>query len=230
MTPDFFKQAGSRIREKVDEAYVDPSGRAAPIYDGIIDEELYCSSTPRVMWILKEPWDDEGSSGGGWSLCSDLLAITPVSSLSQSTFHPIIYIAYGLFNGLNYEEMPWIRDMKDAEITLRRLAFINAKKLPGVTRGARASSILAWYGRGRDVIRDQISSYDPQIIFGCAPHFSAILDDMNPLWRDAKQTTGSAEFVRIDQKLFVHVYHPGQTRIKRKTYVDDALMAVRLSQ
>jgi len=230
MTPDTIRLAESRIRERIDEVYVDPSGKAAPIYDGVIDAKRYCGSDPRIMWILKEPWDDVDSSGGGWSLCSDLLAQKPVSSLSQSTFHPIIYIAYGLFHGVrSYDMMPWVRDMNDAEDILRRLAYINAKKLPGVTRGAYAPTIMEWYSRGRDVLHDQIAAYSPDIVFGCSPHMPAILDDLAAGWQERKQTAGSSDCVWQDDVLFVHVYHPGQTSISRARYVDDALSAVALA-
>jgi len=43
-----------------------------PIYDGVYDVEKYLASSPRIMWILKEPYDDftsEGKpTGGGWAI------------------------------------------------------------------------------------------------------------------------------------------------------------------
>lgn len=231
MTPDSLREADARIRKRVNSIYIDPTGKAKPIYDGVIDPDRYCSATPRIMWILKEPWDNVNSSGGGWSLCSDLLVNKPISSLSQATFHPIIYIAFGLFQGVSlFDEMPLVRAMKDPEGVLRRLAFVNAKKLPGVTRGSYPPTIMKWYLQGRDVIREQISAYSPDIIFGCSPHLPAILDDHSEGWRNRKQSVGYAHFVWHNTILFVHVYHPGQTRISRKRYIDDALKAVLLAK
>ena len=44
-----------------------------PIADGVNDIEAYLDSHPRVMWVLKEPYDDftkENSPwGGGWNIC-----------------------------------------------------------------------------------------------------------------------------------------------------------------
>ena len=229
MTPASIRISDQRIRHRIDEVYVDPSSNADPIYDGVIDADLYCASVPRIMWILKEPWDDIDSSGGGWSLSSDLLARKPVSSLSQATFHPIIYIAYGLFHDVQaYDQIPWVRDM-DAEDTLRRLAFINVKKLPGVTRGSYSPLIKEWYRRGREVIQEQIAAYAPEIVFGCSPHMPLILDDRIEGWRDRKLTVGSAECVFHDNTMFVHVYHPGQSQVLRAKYVEDALNAVALA-
>ena len=230
MTPAIIEAADARIREMVESIYIDPTGKAEPIFDGVIDAQLYCASTPRIMWILKEPWDEGDSSGGGWSLCADVLGKNPVSSLSQATFHPIIYIAYGIFCRVStFDDMPWVRDMDEPERVLRSLAFINAKKLPGVTRGAYAPSIMEWYSRGRAVIHEQISVFAPEIVFGCSPHMPAILDDLAIGWRERKQSAGSADYVWSDNILFVHVHHPGQTQINRARYVDDALMAVSLA-
>ena len=227
MTPDLIHIADARIRDKIDEIYCDSRGLAEPIYDGVVDAALYCATSPRIMWILKEPWDDLDSSGGGWSLTADLLAKKRVSELSHSTFHPIIYIAYGLLNGIqSFDALPWVRDMENPEDILRRLAFINAKKLPGVTRGAYGPLIMEWYGRGREVIHDQIDSYGPDIVFGCAPHMPAILDDRVEGWRDRILSVGSADSIRHEGRTYVHVYHPGQTQISRAKYVDDALAAV----
>ena len=215
------------FRALVESIYVDPTGRSEPIIDGVINIDLYCSSPLRILWILKEPWDEENSTGGGWSLCSDVLAVKPVAALSQATFHPIIYIAYGLFHGpMSFADMPWIRDMENPEDVIRRLAFINAKKLPGVTRGAYAPLILDWYSRGKQIILAQIKAYCPDIVFGCAPHFPAILDDLDCDWRNRARSMGSADYVWQEDTLFVHVYHPGQTQITREKYVDDALNAV----
>lgn len=231
MTPANLDAEERRIRSLIDNTYVDPEGKSFPIYDGVIDAHLYCSSRPRIMWILKEPWDEKDSSGGGWSLTKDLLAVKPIKSLSHSTFHPIIYIAYGLFNRVSlFDEMPWVRDMPSPESILRKLAFINAKKLPGVTQGVQSSTVMNWYVRGKAVVHRQIEAYQPDIVFGCAPHLPAILDDLSHDWRQKMQTTGSADCVRHGNTIFVRVYHPGQRQLKRHTYVDDALKAVALAR
>lgn len=227
MTPDLIHAAEARIRNRIDEIYCDSRGLAEPIYDGVVDAALYCATSPRIMWILKEPWDNADSSGGGWSLTADVLANKRVSELSHSTFHPIIYIAYGLLHGLqSFDALPWVRDMENPEGVLRRLAFINAKKLPGVTRGAYGPLIMEWYNRGRGVIHDQIDSYAPDIVFACSPHMPEILSDRVVGWRDQIVSVGSASSIHHKGLTYVHVYHPGQTQISRAKYVDDALAAV----
>ena len=34
-----------------------------PIYDGVADLKAYLASTPKIMWILKEPYDDFTANG-----------------------------------------------------------------------------------------------------------------------------------------------------------------------
>jgi hypothetical protein len=226
LTPATLAEAESRIHALVKSTYVDPTGRAEAILDGVINFDRYCAASCRVMWILKEPLDGENSSGGGWNLAG-VLDEKPVSELGQATFHPIIYIAYGLFNDLtSFDAMPWMRYMEDPEGVLRRLAFVNVKKLPGVTRGAYGPTIMAWYSKGRNIIMEQLKAYRPDIVFGCAPHFPVILDNIIGGWRNRVRSVGSAEYVWHEKTLFVHVYHPGQTQITRDEYVDDALNAV----
>lgn len=227
LSPDDLAKSEAELSRMVKSVYVDPSGRAEPIFDGVVSIDRWCAAPLRIMWILKEPWDEENSSGGGWSLTGDVLNAQPVSALGHATFHPIIYIAYGLFNDLNYADMPWVRDMKDPESFVRSLAFINVKKLPGVSRGASGPLILEWYSRGRQIVLRQIEAYCPHIVFACAPHFSAILDDLDRAWRNRVRSVGSADHVWVGETIFVRVWHPGQTQVSREKYVDDALGAVR---
>ena len=47
---------------------------AKPIKDGIYSAEKYLSAPLRLMWVLKEPYDevDNGiAGGGGWSIPTD---------------------------------------------------------------------------------------------------------------------------------------------------------------
>ena len=221
------KEAEAEIRRLVTEVYVDERGKADPVFDGIISSERYLVCPFKMLWILKEPWDGPDSSGGGWSLITDQLATWPVRDLSQSTFHPIIYITFGVLKGVwDYDAMPWVSKMSDAEDVIRSIAFINAKKLPGATRGAHHPTILKWYRRGADIIDRQINAYSPEIVFGCAPHFREIMLRAG-IQTDIIRSHGCVKFAHASGRLFLEVYHPGQTQVKRVDYVNDALHVVR---
>ena len=51
------------------------SAKIEPIYDGVVDAEAYLATKPKVLWILKEPYDDFDAkgmpAGGGWTMFKD---------------------------------------------------------------------------------------------------------------------------------------------------------------
>ncbi len=61
----------TKIQAHAKELGYDPA-KVEPIYDGVVDAEAYLATQPKVMWILKEPYDDldaEGMpAGGGWTM------------------------------------------------------------------------------------------------------------------------------------------------------------------
>ena len=46
-----------------------------PITDGVVHEARYLDCFPKILWILKEPWEVgiEETGGGGWSVTKDLI-------------------------------------------------------------------------------------------------------------------------------------------------------------
>ena len=62
------------IQSRAVELGYDPA-TVEPIYDGVVDTEAYLAAQPKIMWILKEPYDDfdaEGMPvGGGWTMFKD---------------------------------------------------------------------------------------------------------------------------------------------------------------
>jgi len=103
---------------------------------------------------------------------------------------------------------------------------VNAKKLPGVKRGAYGPTIMHWYEKARHILRMQIEAYAPQVIFGCSPHFPALMRDLSPNGQPTEvRTFKSADYMCHGNLLLVHVYHPGQTQISRERYVNDAIGA-----
>jgi len=213
------------IREAITRIYIDPTGKAQPIYDGVVDPSVYCAAPARILWILKEPWDEDDCSGGGWSIAHDLLNIRATEMAKKRTFQPIIYTTYGIFNRIwNWDDMPYIRDAPEIALLLRSIAFINAKKLPGFKR-SNNEQILTAYNAAREVILRQIHAYDPDYIFACRPHISAILHDLGVLAADIK-THESLRYARIGRSTYFDVYHPGQTTITRDRYINDILQVV----
>ena len=213
------------IHDSVTRLCVDPTGKADPIYDGVADPASYLAAPARILWILKEPWDGDDRSGGGWSLTQDLLNQRPAEMAKGRTFQPITYVTYGIFNRVwSRKDMPLIRSKPEMAFLLRSIAFINVKKLPGLKR-SNNGEILQAYRASRDIILQQISAYQPDYILGCRPHMSAIVEDLGATTAEIT-IQNSVRHAKIGNCLLFNVYHPAQHTISRDRYINDILEVV----
>lgn len=225
ITPETIRQSESLIKDKVDRLLIDPSEKSEPIYDGVVDPSLYCSASAKILWILKEPWDESDRSGGGWSIVRDLLKNKTSEMAKGPTFQPIIYVTYGILNRIwSWSDMDYIRDEPTMADILHSIAFINVKKLPGLKK-SHDGEILNAYELSRDIILQQIAAYSPDYVIGCRPHMAAIMADHGASSNDI-QIHGSAKHFTRDQTKFFDVYHPAQRMVKRDRYINDILSVV----
>ena len=199
----------------------------APIYDGVSDIEAYIKSSPKVMWVLKEPYDDfkeDGSPyGGNYTLMEDLkknrnaqLGTMPL------TIQRVIYATYGIYTGYAYDDMGWYYDPETYKY-LFQIAYINLSKMPG---GTKSGSMTTKYQIWRDIVLKQIDLYKPDvIIFGHT--FQDIKDDLGVKDEDQILTgNGWVDIYRKDNRLYVDAYHPGIPGSDRK-YVNTIVNNVR---
>ena len=100
MTKEIYRWAEDKNLSKKDELY--------PITDGVEDAEAYLSSNPKVMWVLKEPFDKDG---GGWSISDDCFACIEQKTIALS-WHNIVYVMYGVSKGLIGRDIPEISNDK----------------------------------------------------------------------------------------------------------------------
>lgn len=231
-----------RIRRTIKSEYVDSTDKSAPIYDGIVNPEQYVSSSPRILWLLKEPYcGGDAYEGGDWSL-SDLLNNDADRMSRQKAFQPICYIGFGIWKEgyRDWDKMPWLKDCEEIRTSLRKIAFINISKLPGL-KTTPSARITEAYHQHRGHILDQIKTYAPDIVFACNPHVQLLLPDLliansrggasdfaKPEWKwfasdQSHQATAAAVQISSKQRL-VWVDHPS-ARTNRRNYVNDAIMA-----
>lgn len=67
-----------------------------PLTDGVFNIEGYCKSSPRIMWILKQPYDDmkEGKPfGGGLDVYG---AFENSDANTNMNWQPIVYSLVGI--------------------------------------------------------------------------------------------------------------------------------------
>ena len=89
LSPEDIRKGQEKIKEKI-YARAKVLGISTddlwPLPDGVFNIEGYCQSSPRIMWILKQPYDDmkEGKPyGGGWEVYGAFIQLgNPLSIVS----------------------------------------------------------------------------------------------------------------------------------------------------
>ncbi|MDE6410215.1 MAG: hypothetical protein K2K81_08250 [Muribaculaceae bacterium] len=224
---DFQKRMHSRIEEYAKEKELADSD-CKSILDGVADIPGYATSSPKVMWVLKEAWgkeDENGKiTGGGYKIWE----CWEPKKFNTPTWLPMIYTLYGIRQGENRVEY---RDMPKADESmvelLKQSAYVNLNKMPGKTI---SGNMREKYNLWREIILEQIEAYNPDIII-----FGGTFDTMK---EDLRLTTDQpiiktpteeiAHFYR-DRKgrLLVNAMHPAQHHISWDYYIDEIVDRIR---
>ena len=140
LTLERLKKIDDRICNEINE-FADRNGlstsKSQPIYDGLYSAEMYWKSPLRIMWILKEPYDEFDKrtgkpEGGAWSITKDLFH-NPEDFARNKTGQMVIYTSYGILNNLKWNKIDYIYDDPDIPRILQTIAFINLSKMPAYT-------------------------------------------------------------------------------------------------
>lgn len=199
-----------------------------PITDGVYDAAKYLASGRRVMWVMKEPYDEIFNGepyGGGWNLARDCFA--KPDAWSNRSWQPIIYTMYGLKHGLLWSQMDWIRNNKSMADILQEIAYINVSKMPNMT-ASNNDYIRDCYQKWKPILFEQLDLYDPEIII-FANTFLHFEKDLRP---DLTRV-GDVSFINVKSgdayrwrgKLLLDVYHPNQRTVTREVYVNSIIQA-----
>src|SRR4051812_26433466 len=103
-----------------------------PITDGLIDIDRYLASSPKILWLLKEPWEDlaEGEPGGDWSIPEYLFGKGKIGN--KGTWTRMAYVSFSIFNGFcDYSTIKYATEDPRVQDSLRHVGYINVKKFPG---------------------------------------------------------------------------------------------------
>lgn len=211
------------IDKRAKEAGVYRKGDFEPIYDGVYykDAKKYLNSKIRIMWVLKEPYDDEYDDGepcgGGWNYFDCLEPKT--SPWKIRTWKNMIYTTYGILNNMKYEEMDSIEDHPEMADVLLEIACINLSKMPGHTT-TDSSLLPIYYGIWKDILKQQMDLYSPQVvIFGNT--FEYFKEDLFR-GKTLVPVDSITQVYEKDGVKYIDAYHP-QCRIKREAYINSVI-------
>lgn len=201
------------------------------ICDGVMKPEIYFSNPIRLAWILKEPYDSEDGTGGGWYYFDMFpegknLYEVQFNGGHKTTWHPMIYISYSIFNNFQkWEDMPYLRDKNEMCDIVRQVAFINTQKLPskGYTN-TNYQDLETAISKYSDLLISQIELLNPNVlIFG---NTIELYNELLNLNTKNLKNAGSCNYIIQDDKLYIAAYHPSQRNIKRHDYVNDIITVV----
>lgn len=190
-----------------------------PIYDGIISEKDYANAKFKILWILKEPYDNYNGDGG-WDTRNDILLKMGSDQCYSKikTWKTIAYISYGILNGKQYNDITKDSLVYDA---LKSIAYINVSKYPAETTSPNRDKFFQQiYKEKKEVLLKQIETYNPDIIIA-GNVFYLFINDLEISWDEGKAIPemGKSYFIK-NNKLFIDAYHPANTSLDEKTYCD----------
>jgi hypothetical protein len=219
----------SLMKERIDE----PENHREIIYDGVMKPDLYFENKIRLAWMLKEPYDELNGVGGGWRYHEMFpedkdLYLHTFRLGHRSTWHPIIYISYGIFNEfMKYDDMSWLRDKHEMCDIVRQVAFINSQKLPskGLTN-TNYHDLKEALVKYSDLLLKQIELINPNVFI-----FANTIDlykDLLNLDLTKLKSMDTCQYIQIDDKLYISAYHPSQKNkgLTRDKYVNDIIGVV----
>lgn len=194
--------------------------------DGVVNIGEYISTSPRILWILKEPnsteeklnWRDEikklnngsGNLGG-----------------FEKTFSNIVYISYGILNRKKWKDINWIEDEPKIVEVLEKIAFINIKKSPG-GRQSKNNELKEYYLKYKSIILDQIRMFRPNVIIG-GNTIGFIIEDLKKIYPNLnfekyiESTNLGISFSNEKSVIVFDARHPQNTSSSREAYCDDII-------
>jgi len=185
-----------------------------PIYDGVPCEEVYLKKSPKVLWILQEPYDN-GVIKGNWSVPTTILQED--YGWGNKTHEAVAKVMYAFRNNLRYEEIErqyscnedfaW----KVMEV-LKSTAWINISKMPSPT-GAQSNALRiknAYLNYWKDIVRRQVEEVlQPDIVVIAGGQWDYLSWDLLPNGKERPDAPEKVE--RWDDghgRQYLWTYHP----------------------
>jgi hypothetical protein len=233
MNIEEFKNQSELLNAEMEARMNEPLNERFIITDGVMKPDVYFSKPIRLAWMLKEPYDEEDGTGGGWSYFDMFpegkdLYVEQFHRGHKVTWHPIIYISHSIHNNFpKWEEMEYIRDNHSMCDVVRHVAFINSQKLP--SKGQTTTNfddLWESISKHADLLKRQIDLLNPNVfIFG---NTIGLYQKITGLDFSNFENHGTCRFIEQDGKLYISAYHPSQRSVSRSNYVNDIISVIEI--
>jgi hypothetical protein len=174
--------------------------------DGVIDHECYFNEKTKLLWVLKEANSEESFS---FIECFNDPEWLKKCGSSLASIRRVIYTSYGILDSENKEwkEFPWANDVLCQE-KLKSIAYINIKKTSGGSTSFDPE-IAAAYKENQNILKEQIDTYNPDIIiFGNTLSYIEKSDFEGLEGAEKKITDYGNHYYQTNNKLYIHTWHP----------------------
>ena len=219
MTVEELTQAQKELHDEIQhfaEKHCSANENLWPIYDGVKNIDAYLKSPLKIMWILKEPYDEDG---GGWEISA---AYKNEDGRKKATYRRMAASTYGFINNIYYDDLVKVKDKESIFSALDSIAYINLSKMPGNNRTTNTSA-KAYYKLWKDFLHKQIRIYNPNVIIfgGTMDYFEfdnepQLFDtyfnsDVNPECK--------AKIYQHESRWLISIYHPSAI-VSDEVYID----------
>jgi hypothetical protein len=195
------------IKQKENEFFLKhPSGFKNIVRDGVVEEDSYLSSNPKILFLLKEV-NSPGESG--WSLIEKICSHDPVPMLDT--------LARWMIGIRSLPKVvPW-SDVKKISVdtrisVLNYVVLFNLKKTPG-GRTTNEKELTAHALEFSVQLNEQFLFYNPDIVICCGNAtsrlFDKILSPNNTPWPDIS-------YREFRPKKYVIAYNHPQARVNKE--------------
>jgi hypothetical protein len=204
-----------REKEIENKIYSIDTGREGikPMADGIINVEKYLAAKYKILWIMKEAYDDDSRKNGkmgGWNVCELYNRCNRENFVKNEWGKPVLRgIRQLKISHLILSDLP-----NDVE-AFKSTAVIEVKKIPnGMTesRGGKPANpeeLQKAYNAHKDILLEQISTYNPDIVIcgNTLQYFSNDLDYKNGVKKGIKVFRGR-NYYCLANRVYINAYHP----------------------
>lgn len=221
---------------------------SSPVRDGVARPELYLESGIKVVWLLKEPYDsgEVTINDGGWSIVDDCFAKAGDSwerrkddgsidkMWTNRTWQMIAYIMHGFRHGLQYKDMPRVRNVKGRMIMneLLSIGWINASKFANKKSSSDARVLKLFAHVWASLVMKQLQILKPDVVV-CGKTFGCLhkeweesvmpIDDRLP---DARSKCQKVKFWKHGEIYIIDAYHPGRKGCQYANSIIHALQSI----